>query len=194
LSLRGTIVEYCALRRQNRHCSSLRRDCSATFPSRKHGAVSYQSDSERADALSSQVVTPPTAQPPITPERPLAVLLVDDNEGVRVLSARVLADAGYMALEASSGWAALELLHSHGGPVDLVITDVRMPQMSGGELAAELKRLYPTTPVLFMSGFTEEPFGRRVQVASSIRVLQKPFTPEALLARVAELIGNAHPR
>lgn len=156
--------------------------------------MSYQSDSERADALSSQVVTPPAAQPPIVPERALTVLLVDDNEGVRVLSARVLVDSGYEVIEASSGRAALELLHSHAAAVDLMITDVRMPQMSGGELAAELKRLYPATPVLFISGFTEEPFGRRSQAATSVRVLQKPFTPEALLARVSELIGSAHQR
>jgi two-component system, cell cycle sensor histidine kinase and response regulator CckA len=156
--------------------------------------VSYQSDSERADALSSQVVTPPTDQPPITPERAATVLLVDDNDGVRVLSARVLEESGYEVLEAPSGRAALELLHSRGRPPDLIITDVRMPQMSGGELAAELKLLFPSTPVLFISGFTDEPFGRRAQVPSSIRVLQKPFTPEALLARVAEFIGSGRRR
>lgn len=151
--------------------------------------MSYQSDSERADARSSQVVTPPTAQPPVTPEQARTILLVDDNEGVRVLSARVLEEFGYEVIEASSGRQALELLRGRAMAVDLMITDVRMPQMSGGELAAELRQLYPDTPVLFMSGFTEDPFSRRPQAASSIRVLQKPFTPDALYARVAELIG-----
>jgi two-component system cell cycle sensor histidine kinase/response regulator CckA len=146
----------------------------------------YRSDSERM--LASQVVTPPSAQTPVS-ARARTVLLVDDNEGVRVLSARVLEEAGYSVLEASTGRGALDVLRAREQVVDLMITDVRMPQMSGGELAAEVKQLQPTMPVLFISGYTEEPFGRRSPVPSSIRVLQKPFTPETLLSRVAELIG-----
>jgi len=152
--------------------------------------VSYNGHPERADAFSPQVVTPPGAQPPVAPVRTRTVLLVDDNEGVRVLSARVLEEAGYEVIEAAGGREALEAVHARGSTIDLMITDVRMPQMSGGELAAELKQLHPATPVLFISGFTEEPFGRRSAVASSIRVLQKPFTPDALLIRVADLIGK----
>jgi CheY-like chemotaxis protein len=147
----------------------------------------YRSDAE--PTLGSQLVTPPSAQDGV-PARPRTILLVDDNEGVRVLSARVLEEAGYTVMEAATGRLALELLHARGQSVDLMITDVRMPQMSGGELAAQLKRIHPNVPVLFISGFTEEPFGRRSPVASSIRVLQKPFTPEALLLRVAELISE----
>lgn len=162
-----------------------------TFPPlfpKSHAVSDYRSDPERT--LASQVVTPPGAQPTV-PGAAKAVLLVDDNEGVRVLSARVLEEAGYMVLEAATGRRALELLHAHAGPVDLLITDVRMPQMSGGELAAEIKRVQPAIPVLFISGYTDEPFARRSPVPSSIRVLPKPFTPETLLVRVAELIGQS---
>jgi PAS domain S-box-containing protein len=116
------------------------------------------------------------------------ILIAEDNEGVRALTVRLLADAGYKIYEGCDGVDALETLSGLAEPVDLLISDVMMPRMNGSELAAQFQRIQPGTPILLMSGFVDEDAVRR-SFANPDAILSKPFTAEALLGRVKELIG-----
>ena len=120
----------------------------------------------------------------MTPMTPPTILVVDDVLEVRRLTRRFLEAGGYRVLEAGDGGQALACLQ-HQGPVDLVLTDVRMPNMDGWELAAHLSALRPRVPVLFMSGYDQH-LGSPSLVGP---VLAKPFTSEQLRNRVAELLG-----
>jgi len=116
------------------------------------------------------------------------ILVVEDEAPVRQIAARALAEAGYRVLEADSGPAALELAHHAGDPIGLVLTDVVMPVMTGPELAAAVARLYPDTPVLFTSGYTDGEIIRRGLLAPGAAFLAKPFTAEALVLAVRQRI------
>ncbi|HET7599071.1 MAG TPA: response regulator, partial [Gemmatimonadales bacterium] len=127
------------------------------------------------------------AAPPAGPAASAAgkrVLVVEDEEAVRLVARRILEDAGYAVLEATDGGSALELLATGAAPVDLVLTDVVMPGMSGSELSRRLAELAPDTTVLFMSGYTNGEIVRRGLLEADTAFLQKPFTPEALLEAV----------
>jgi PAS domain S-box-containing protein len=117
------------------------------------------------------------------------ILLAEDNEGVRALTVRLLADAGYKVYEGCDGVDALDTLRALPEPVDLLISDVMMPRMNGSELAQQFHRLQPGTPILLMSGYMDEDTVRR-SFSEPDAVLAKPFTAEALFARVRELIGE----
>ena len=118
-----------------------------------------------------------------------AILIAEDNEGVRALTTRILTGAGYRVFEGCDGVDALEKLRSLPEPIDLLISDVMMPRMNGSELAAHFQRFQPGTPILLISGYMDDETVRRA-FTSPEAVLAKPFAPEALLARVAELIGT----
>jgi PAS domain S-box-containing protein len=117
-----------------------------------------------------------------------SILIAEDNEGVRALTVRLLVDAGYRVFEGCDGVDALETLKGIGEPVDLLISDVMMPRMNGSELASQFQRIQPGTPILLMSGYMDEESVRRA-FAEPDAILPKPFTAEALLSRVRELIG-----
>ena len=119
-----------------------------------------------------------------------AILIAEDNEGVRALTVRLLADAGYRVYEGVDGMDALETLRALDEPVDLLITDVMMPRMNGSELAAHFQRIQPGSPILLISGYIDEDTVRRA-FNHPDAVVPKPFTAEALLGRVRELIGTA---
>jgi CheY-like chemotaxis protein len=114
----------------------------------------------------------------------LVVLVVDDVESVRRLTRRVLEYAGHRVLEAGDGVEALACL-AENPTVELVITDLRMPNMDGWELAARLSGRSPRLPVLFMSGFDEHLASATVAGP----MLPKPFTPEQLDERIREVLG-----
>jgi PAS domain S-box-containing protein len=114
------------------------------------------------------------------------LLLVEDDVAVRVVTRRILVRHGYTVLEAAHGAAALEVLDRHAGPVDLVLTDVVMPQMSGRAFAQELERRRPGVRVLFMSGYTDDEILRRGVLAPGVGFLEKPFTAERLLGAVRD--------
>jgi PAS domain S-box-containing protein len=116
------------------------------------------------------------------------ILIAEDNEGVRALTVRLLADAGYRVVEGCDGVDALETLRGLPEPVDLLITDVMMPRMNGPELAAQFQRVQAGTPVLMMSGFMDQESVRRT-FSEPDSVLPKPFTADALLTRVRSLIA-----
>jgi CheY-like chemotaxis protein len=115
------------------------------------------------------------------PER--LVLVVDDEEAVCHLTARVLADAGFHVLEAHSGLEAVALLSSLNASVQLVVSDISMPGMTGVDLAALMAAQWPMTPLLLVSGQG----GPAADCPGSF--LPKPFTPEALLDAVAGLLA-----
>ncbi len=116
------------------------------------------------------------------------ILLAEDNESVRALTAGLLTDAGYQVLEAYDGVDALETLRSLHEPVDMLISDVMMPRMSGTELAGQFQRIQPGSPVLLVSGYMDEEAVRKM-FSDPSAVLPKPYSPEVLLARVREAIG-----
>ncbi len=125
-----------------------------------------------------------------TPRVAETILLVEDEAAVRTLAKRVLFQKGYRVLEASDGAIALRLAAGHVGEIDLVLTDVAMPNLGGRGLVEELKELSPGMRVLFMSGYPkEEVFPDKG--ANRVPYLQKPFTSEALLAEVRTAFGYA---
>jgi two-component system cell cycle sensor histidine kinase/response regulator CckA len=119
------------------------------------------------------------------------ILLVEDEEAVRRLVRRTLEQQGYQLVVAASGTEALEMAKNHPGPIQLVITDVVMPQMGGQQLAERLKALRPEIQVLYVSGYTESAVARSGSLAKGDTFLQKPFTPLALVRRVRGLLDKA---
>jgi PAS domain S-box-containing protein len=108
------------------------------------------------------------------------VLLVEDEPGVRALAETVLRKLGYKVLVADSGEAALEIWQVKGSSIDVLLTDVIMPQMSGGELAHKLREMNPRLKILFMSGYTDDMIASHGVLAGETQLIQKPFTAEAL--------------
>ncbi|MDP1570524.1 MAG: PAS domain S-box protein [Vicinamibacterales bacterium] len=117
------------------------------------------------------------------------VLLVEDDDGVRELAASVLRSGGYRVVTSPDGLHALER-RAGNGPVDLLVTDVVMPGMSGPELASRLTTLQPGLRVLFMSGYPDEALSRHGMDGHAFHFLQKPFTPTALLDRVRRVLDT----
>jgi PAS domain S-box-containing protein len=118
------------------------------------------------------------------------LLLVEDEDAVRVLVRNVLREKGYRILEASRGEEALELAGQYGGPIDLLVTDVVMPQMNGRELARRLADLLPQIKVLYISGYADNAVWYQGGLDSGGAFLQKPFSPEALARKVREVLGG----
>ncbi|MFO7894871.1 MAG: PAS domain S-box protein [Longimicrobiales bacterium] len=115
------------------------------------------------------------------------VLVVEDEDAVRKLAVRALEKEGCTVLAAENGVRALEVVDRHHGPLDLVVTDLIMPDMGGRELADELRRRRPDLPVLFMSGYDDAMVSEGGGAAD---FLAKPFTPATLAARVAERMAR----
>ncbi len=118
------------------------------------------------------------------------ILLVEDDEEVRALARDILQQSGYTVLEAASPAEALTLCEAHGAPIHLMLTDVVMPLLSGPELAARLAPQRPAMKILYMSGYTDEAIGPRGLLNPDLALLQKPFTPDALVRRVRALLED----
>jgi two-component system cell cycle sensor histidine kinase/response regulator CckA len=118
-----------------------------------------------------------------------SVLVVEDQEEVRRLAVEVLRRYGYSVLEAAHGPEALGLAERHTGTIDLMLTDVIMPGMTGRELAARLTPIRPEAKVLYMSGYSRDVIGREGVLENGMPYLAKPFTPEELARKVRELLG-----
>ena len=118
------------------------------------------------------------------------MLLVEDEQEVRRLARDILQQIGYTVLEAANGGEAVEICRGYPGPIQLLLTDVIMPHMSGRELAERLEGVRPTLKVLYMSGYTDDALGPRALLAGDRVLLQKPFTPEALARTVREALDS----
>jgi two-component system cell cycle sensor histidine kinase/response regulator CckA len=115
------------------------------------------------------------------------ILLVEDEEGLRALNARGLVSRGYTVLEAGNGVEAIEAFGKHGR-VDLVVSDVVMPEMDGPTLLKELRRRDPTVKIIFVSGYAEEAFSKNLAGEEQYAFLAKPFTLKQLVAEVKKLV------
>jgi len=118
------------------------------------------------------------------------ILLVEDEEAVRSFAARALRMRGYNVLEAGGGEEALEIVKRDGDKIDLVITDVVMPNMDGPTMVRHVKVLKPDLQVIFMSGYAEEAFRRNDQTSENIHFLPKPFGLKQLAAKVKEVLAG----
>jgi PAS domain S-box-containing protein len=108
------------------------------------------------------------------------ILLVEDEAGVRALTETILKKLGYKVLVADSGKAALEIWRDRQDSIDILLTDVIMPHMSGGDLAHKLREQNPRLKILFMSGYTDDIIASHGVLAGETQLIQKPFTAEAL--------------
>ena len=122
------------------------------------------------------------------------VLLVDDEAGIRKVAARILSLHGYRVIDAADGEAALEAYRSSGDTIDAVVTDVIMPKMTGLELAKRLRRVRPSLPIVFFSGFTGHHEADLEQIRSLGPLIPKPFTPEALTRTLRSALDAEAPR
>lgn len=151
-----------------------------------------------AEVETAMVETPPAAAPvvPVEPEpapaapRVETILVVEDEAGIRGLIRRILARQSYEILEASNGRQALELARAHAGKIDMLLTDVVMPEMGGFDLANELIKERPDIRVLFISGYTGLSGFDPTQLPPGSGFLQKPFTLNALLAKVRDVFSQ----
>ena len=138
--------------------------------------------------LESESIQPPKPAVPPAFASGLTVLLVEDEPAVRHMTSRVLQDYGFGVVDASGGHQALGVIERSDGSIDLLITDVVLPGMDGPELARRATELQPQLAVLFISGYTDEEIVRRGLLDAGRPFLQKPFTPEALVTRIGEVI------
>jgi two-component system, cell cycle sensor histidine kinase and response regulator CckA len=118
------------------------------------------------------------------------VLLVEDEPAVRAVARIVLKQAGYTVLEAAGGYDALDLADRHDGSIDVVLSDLVMPLMSGYALVERLREKRPDIRVLLMSGYSEEMVARESPTAQ-LPLLQKPFSPDELKHRIREILDDA---
>ena len=117
-----------------------------------------------------------------------AVLVVEDDEAIRNMIAQILTDHGYSVRVAPDSGAAVDLATQPNEPIDLLLTDVVMPKMGGPELAARVRERNPHIKVLFMSGYTGDAILQHGVMESTANLLQKPFTPAALIQRIQETL------
>ncbi len=118
------------------------------------------------------------------------ILLIEDEDGVRSLVKVALASGGYTVLESHDAQGGLELCAAHSGPIDLLLTDVVMPQMSGPAVAEKIGAARPGIKVLFMSGYTDDAIVHHGVLRHGTPFIQKPFSPVALRRKVREVLGR----
>ena len=118
------------------------------------------------------------------------VLLVEDEEAVRDLASEILSSKGYRVLEAGACDLALRISREHSGPIDALVTDVVMPQMSGRQLAEIIQGIRPEIKVLYISGYTDDIISHHGVLEPGTAFLQKPFSPEAFVGKVHDLLNQ----
>ncbi|HIE71395.1 MAG TPA: PAS domain-containing sensor histidine kinase [Planctomycetes bacterium] len=152
-------------------------------------------ESEPGHGTQFQVILPPSDEAVVAPEAPkpvpheagtATILVVEDEQQVLSLVIKLLMGSGYHVLGASSGLRALEVAREYEGAIDLLLSDVVMPGLNGHELFERLRPERPELSVLFMSGHPRDGLVPQGQLASGVRIIEKPFTAEELDARVRE--------
>ncbi len=118
------------------------------------------------------------------------ILLVEDEESLRTLTGKMLARNGFRILTARDGEEALSICARENGQIDIVLSDMIMPLLSGRQLAEQVRRQYPQVKFLFMSGYSEHAVVKQLMRDSGARFLSKPFTCDGLLAKLHEVLGS----
>jgi len=140
---------------------------------------------EPADVLPKRVVSKNI------PRGTETILLVEDEASLQAMAIRSLRKQGYQVIEASNGEEALRCVEQRGGEkIDLLVTDVVMPQMGGRELEKKMKELFPELKVLFISGYTDRAVASDSVLGTDAAFLQKPFTPAALAIKIREVLDK----
>jgi nitrogen-specific signal transduction histidine kinase/ActR/RegA family two-component response regulator len=129
----------------------------------------------------------PTAEVPTGTE---TVLLTEDEQDVREIAREFLESGGYKVVEAKDASEAVQLARQHNGAIDLLVTDMVMPGMTGQELAVQLQREYPGLCIVFMSGYSEHAATEMANADPTVRLLSKPFSRGALLRTVREILHS----
>ncbi len=142
----------------------------------------------QAGGTSNEAIPTKPASEPRGTEK---VLVVEDDEAVRIPTARILRGMGYTVLEANNGVLALEMLNGAAAAVDLIVTDMVMPQMGGVEMMTRLHALYPALPVLFLSGYTEDALTGNGSIIPDVHFLHKPFTRGELAWAVRQALDDS---
>jgi two-component system cell cycle sensor histidine kinase/response regulator CckA len=165
---------------------------------RQYGGV-VRVSSEPGQGTTVKVYLPQAEPDEIKVEKPAAlrgdetVLVVEDEDGVRELVRQVLVEHGHAVLTARHGRDALLLAERYERPIDLLVTDVVMPEMGGGELAERLAERRPDLKILYISGYTNDEVLRRGVQGSETRFLHKPFTSEGLMRVVRGVLDREAP-
>jgi PAS domain S-box-containing protein len=141
----------------------------------------------RVEAAAGQASLSKASDPPRGTE---TILLVEDQPEVRRFAATCLRSYGYRVLEASNGEEALRLYRETSGPIQITVTDVVMPGMTGVDLSKKLQSLSPSAKVLFVSGYADSVILRHGVLDSNIPFLQKPYSPSALIQKIREVLGQ----
>lgn len=190
LTVKGFGVSAEALRQQFEALNKAAREgkpgaaeCALTGPRLAQAGVRWRV----TDAASLELHLPRASRASVATAR--TALVVDDQSGIRAIVRRILESRGFQAAEAGSGEEALSLLDRRREAFDLLVTDMRMPGMTGRDLADRVRFRHPSTRILFISGFTDDPSVQAGILPDRALFLSKPFTPEQFVAAVAKLVG-----
>ena len=141
----------------------------------------------RAEEVDSKGGQAPTRDRVVGSE---TILLVEDDEEVRNVATRILRRNGYRVLEANNGADALRVCENEAAPVDLIVTDLVMPEMGGTELARKIRETQPDARILFTSGYTEDAVVRQSLLSAGEEFIEKPFTPATLAKKARQLLTS----
>jgi PAS domain S-box-containing protein len=140
-----------------------------------------------APRVEPAIVTDGSTRPYSDIDAKITILVVEDVAAIRNLSRAILERQGHVVVEAEHGEAALRLIAAAGGAIDLVISDIEMPQMGGLELMRRLGELHPHIPIMLVSGYSNELLLRRGVLSRRVAFLEKPYTPTSLVDAVTEV-------
>jgi CheY-like chemotaxis protein len=168
----------------------------------KQSGGSVWVDSKLGHGTTFKIYLPPVegiaelaaAEPQHAPIGSETILLVEDEDGVRALAQKCLERSGYQVLTARHGLEALDVAEGHANPIHLLLTDIVMPHMGGRKLAERLAPQRREMQVLFTSGYTDDAIVHHGVLEPGTELLQKPFTPDALLRRVRAVLDAARER
>ena len=167
-----------------RHRQADRRLCVLRQRAGRGRDVSHSSAPARRGDEADEPVKKEAAKPAADLTGRGAILLVEDEEAVRAFASRALASRGYTVLEAETGVDALSVVEKAGEPIDLIVSDVIMPEMDGPTMLTELRRRGLTAKVVFVSGYADDAFARNLPEGQEFVFLPKPFTLKQLIETV----------
>ena len=159
------------------------------FLPRHRPELETQPEPQAANGAAKDAAEPPKPRADLTGQG--TILLVEDEDGLRSLNARGLRSRGYSVIEAANGVEAMEALEEKNGAVDLVVSDVVMPEMDGPTLLREMRKRNPNLKIIFVSGYAEEAFDKSLPENEQFAFLAKPFALSALVEKVKETMTSS---